>query len=341
MTSSSLRTYRSGWAGALAVVGLAALTACTGPSASEPEEPAESGEAADDAGAAAAEAGDLTVAVVTHGGDGDAFWSVAQNGAQQAGEDLGVEVTYGSDGDAAAQARLIDNAVAQGVSGIVVSMANPDALQSSVESAVAADIPVITINSGEAESAEFGALTHVGQSEEIAGEGAGERFAEEGATQLLCVVHEAGNIGLTQRCDGATSTFGDVTNLQVDLNNPTDVQARIRGALQADADIDGVLALNPQVATAAVSAADEAGSEAQVATFDLNADVIAGIEAGDILFAVDQQQYLQGYLPVVMLKLYIENANTVGGGEPVLTGPGFVDESNVGDVAEYAERGTR
>jgi simple sugar transport system substrate-binding protein len=340
MNSLSPRTYRSAWRAAVAVIGLAVVTSCTSPSAPEDEGSADSTEGGSDSGSAAA-SGDISIAVITHGGDGDAFWSVAQNGAEQAGEDLGVEVNYTSDGDAAAQARLIDNAVAQGVSGMVVSMANPDALQGSIEAAVEAGIPVITINSGEAESIEFGALAHVGQSEEVAGEGAGERFTEEGATKLLCVIHEAGNIGLTQRCEGAASSFGDVTELQVDLNNPTDVQARIRGALQADPEIDGVLALNPQVATAAVSAAGEAGSEAQVATFDLSADVIAGIEAGDILFAVDQQQYLQGYLPVVMIKLFIENANTIGGGLPVLTGPGFVDESNAADVAEYAERGTR
>lgn len=340
MISSSRRTYRPTWRVALAVVGLAVLTACTGPSGSGSEESGSTDGGSGGSGGSAG-SGDLSIAVITHGGDGDAFWSVAQNGAEQAGEDLGVEVTYTSDGDAAAQARLIDNAVAQGVSGLVVSMANPDALQGSIEAAVEAGIPVITINSGEAESVEFGALAHVGQSEEVAGEGAGERFADEGATKLLCVIHEAGNIGLTQRCDGAASSFGDVTTLQVDLNNPTDVQARIRGALQADPAIDGVLALNPQVATAAVSAADEAGSAAQVATFDLSADVIAGIQAGDILFAVDQQQYLQGYLPIVMIKLYIENANTIGGGLPVLTGPGFVDESNADDVAAYAERGTR
>jgi simple sugar transport system substrate-binding protein len=340
MNSLSPRTYRSAWRAAVAVIGLAVVTSCTSPSAPEDEGSADSTEGGSDSGSAAA-SGDISIAVITHGGDGDAFWSVAQNGAEQAGEDLGVEVNYTSDGDAAAQARLIDNAVAQGVSGMVVSMANPDALQGSIEAAVEAGIPVITINSGEAESIEFGALAHVGQSEEVAGEGAGERFTEEGATKLLCVIHEAGNIGLTQRCEGAASSFGDVTELQVDLNNPTDVQARIRGALQADPAIDGVLALNPQVATAAVSAAGEAGSEAQVATFDLSADVIAGIEAGDILFAVDQQQYLQGYLPVVMIKLFIENANTIGGGLPVLTGPGFVDESNAADVAEYAERGTR
>jgi simple sugar transport system substrate-binding protein len=186
----------------------------------------------------------LTFAVVTHGSAGDAFWSVVKNGAQAAGDKLGVKVDYRSDGDPGAQAKLIDNAIAQHVNGLVVSMANPDALRTSIHNAVAAGIPVVTINSGEDRSAEFGALTHVGQSEGVAGEEAGKRFKAAGRTKLLCVIHEAGNIGLNQRCDGAKRTFGDVTTVQVDINNSTDAQSRIRGELQADPQIDAVLALN-------------------------------------------------------------------------------------------------
>jgi simple sugar transport system substrate-binding protein len=319
----------------IASAGVLVLAACSGPAADN------SGSQNSGAAAPAQNAGQLKVAVITHGGSGDAFWSVVKNGGEQAGKDLGVSVTYSSDGDPGAQAKLIDNAVAQKVGGLVVSMANPDALQTSIENAVKAGIPVITINSGSAKSKEFGALAHVGQEESIAGEQAGAKLKAAGKSKLLCVIHEAGNIGLTQRCDGATKGFGTVTNLQVDLNNPTDVQSRIKGALQADSSIDAVLALNPQVAVLAVAAAKDAGSKAQVATFDLNADVATAIKSGDVLFAVDQQQYEQGYLPIVMLKLYVDNANTLGGGSPVLTGPGFVDKSNVDKVAEYAKRGTR
>jgi simple sugar transport system substrate-binding protein len=220
-------------------------------------------------------------------------------------------------------------------------MANPQALQTSIQNAVKAGIPVVTINSGEDSSAQFGAIAHVGQSEGLAGQGAGQRLKAAGKTKLLCVIHEAGNIGQNQRCDGAKQTFGNVTTLQVDISNPTDAQARIRGALQSDPSIDAVLALNSQVAARAVDAAKEASSKAQVATFDLNADVVAAIKAGTILFAVDQQQYEQGYLPIVFLKLYKENGNTIGGGHPVQTGPGFVDKTNIDTVAPYAERGTR
>lgn len=333
--ASGLGRLRRGLSVAAVVTAALVAAGCSGPSGSNSDSGASSGAAQPPA------AGSLKVAVVTHGSAGDAFWNVVKNGATDAGTQLGVEVAYAADGDPAGQAKLIDNAVAQKVGGIVVSMANPDALKTAIEAAVAAGIPVITINSGEARSAEFGALAHVGQSEGIAGQQAGQKLKAAGKTKLLCVIHEAGNIGLNQRCDGARETFGAVSNLQVDVNNPTDVEARIKGALQADTSIDAVLTLNPQIAANAVSAVKGAGSSAAVGTFDLNPDVVTAIKDGSVLFAIDQQQYEQGYLPVVMLKLYRDNANTVGGGQPVLTGPGFVDKSNVDTVAKYAERGTR
>src|SRR3954452_2775322 len=286
--------------------------------------------------------GDLSFSVITHGSAGDAFWDVVQNGAEAAGEDLGVDVDYQSDGDPQRQAQLIDAAVNQGVDGIVVSMANPDALQDSIEAAVDAGIPVVTINSGGERSAEFGAIGHVGQDETIAGQGAGRELAAAGAKNVLCVLHEAGNIGLEQRCSGASSGLGaEVTPLQVDINDLQGAQSAIASQLQSDPGIDAVLTLNSAVAAVAVSAAKDAGSKATIATFDLNQDVIKGIKNGSIAFAVDQQQYEQGYLPIVMLKLYVQNRNTVGAGQPVLTGPGIVDSSNVDQVAKLASAGTR
>ncbi len=285
---------------------------------------------------------DYTFAVVTHGGAGDAFWSVVKAGAEQAGKDEGVKVTYQSDGDAQKQSQLIDAAVAQKVSGLVVSMADPDALKASIQKAVAAGIPVVTINSGQSQSASFGALVHVGQDEGVAGEGAGTKLKEAGVTHLVCLVHEAANVGLEQRCAGAAKTLGGkVENLQVDGNNLQTAQATVKAKLQADKSIDGVLALNPGVAAVTTTAVKDAGSSAKVATFDLNADVVKDIEGGTILFAVDQQQYLQGYLPIVFLTLYKANLNTVGGGLPVLTGPGFVTKDNAAQVADLATKGTR
>ncbi|MBO3748544.1 sugar ABC transporter substrate-binding protein [Streptosporangiaceae bacterium NEAU-GS5] len=320
---------------ALVAVVLAAVAGCSN-STQQQQTPASS------QGGAAAAAPGAKFAVITHGGAGDAFWDVVKNGAEAAGKQYGVTVSYQSDGDPGKQSQLIDQAVSEKVDGIVVSMANPDALKESIGKAVAAHIPVITINSGADKSKEFGAITHVGQSEDVAGRGAGERLKAEGVTKLLCVIHEAGNVGLDQRCGGAAETLGGtVERLQVDVGNLADATSKIKAKLQSDTSINGVLTLNPAIAIAARDAIADAGSQVKLGTFDLSGDVVSAIEDGQILFAVDQQQYLQGWLPITFLYLYKKNLNTVGGGLPVNTGPGFVTKDNAAQVAKLASAGSR
>lgn len=306
----------------------------------------EGGKKAEDAaGAAAGAACDnptMTVAVVSHGKQGDSFWDVVKRGAEDAGKQLCVRITYQGQGDPNQQAQAIDNAVAQKVNGLVVSMANPDALKGSIQKAVSARIPVITINSGQSRFREFGALTHVGQAERTAGEGAGEQLAKAGVKNLVCVIHEAGNIGLEERCAGAAASLGgSAQNLQVDVSDLNAAASTIQSKLQADPSIDGVLTLNDGVGKSAITAVKGAGSAAKIATFDVNADVIKAVKDGSLLFAVDQQPYTQGYLPVTFLKLYADNANVIGGGQPVLTGPSFVTKDNADTIEQYAARGTR
>lgn len=294
-----------------------------------------------DAGPATESKG-FSYAVVTHSGPGDAFWDRVKSGAEQAGSDYGVDVTYNADPDPAKQSQLIDNAVAQGVDGIVVSMANPDGVKSSVEKAVAAGITVVTINSGIERFKEFGAMTHIGQSESIAGAAVGERLGDEGATKALCVIQEAGNVGLEERCAAAAGAFsGSMENLQVDGTNDAEVKATIKSKLQADPSIDAVLTLGGQYAIDAVGAVDESGSEAVVATFDLSEDVVSNIDEGKILFAIDQQPYVQGFLGVTALYLKDLNGNDTGGGQPVYSGPAFITQENAAEVAEFAKNGTR
>jgi len=285
---------------------------------------------------------DLHYAVVTHSGPGDAFWDRVKSGAERAGEDYGVTVDYSSDPDPAKQSQLIDAAVADNVDGIVVSMANPDGLQDSIEAAVAAGVPVVTINSGYESWKAFGAITHIGQSETVAGEAVGERLKEQGFSNTLCVIQEAGNIGLEERCGAVAKTAGGkVENLQVDGTDDNAVQATITSKLQADPSIDGVITLGGQYAIDAVAAVDQAGSDAKVGTFDLSEDVINEIKAGHILFAVDQQPYVQGYLGVTALYLKSINGNDVGGGQAINSGPAFVTADNADQVLTFAQNGTR
>jgi simple sugar transport system substrate-binding protein len=285
---------------------------------------------------------DLTIAVITHG-EGDTFWSVAKKGAEQAGKDMGVTVKYSeSQNDPQKQAQLIESAVTEKVDGIATSNPNTDALRDPIKKATDAGIPVITLNSGQGDFADLGAITHVGQDESVAGEAAGNRLAESASGKLLCVVHEQGNSGLEERCAGAKKGFGNAENVQVKgVNDIATSTTELQSKLQSDKDVTAVLTLNPDIAVAARDAVQGASSDAKLATFDLSGDVVKAIKAGEIEFAVDQQQYLQGYLPVVFLTLYNTNANTVGGGLPVLTGPGFVDKANAATVEDLATEGTR
>jgi simple sugar transport system substrate-binding protein len=285
----------------------------------------------------------LTFAMVTHSDEGS-FWSVVKKGAQQAAKDEGVKLVWSpSNNDPQKEAQLIDAAISQKVDGLAVSVPNADAIKGSLAKAKSAGIPIITLNSGADQFKELGAITHVGQTEKIAGEAAGEKLKAAGLKKVLCVVHEQNNIGLQERCAGVKQGFGGtVTNQQVKgTEDIATTQTEIKSKLQADTSYDGVIALNPDVAAAAKTAIKGASSNAKLATFDLSPALIKDIKSGNALFAVDQQQYLQGYLPIVFLKLFKQNANTVGGGLPVLTGPGFVDKSNAATVEKLAADGTR
>jgi len=275
----------------------------------------------------------------------DAFWGVVEKGAKDAAATYGITLKSGGSGDPVEQSQLIENYIADKVDGIIVSLANPDALKDAVKKAVAAGIPVITVNSGVDVYKELGALNHVGQTEFVAGQGAGLKFNDAGAKKVLVVIHEESNIGLEQRADGLADTFkGEMVRFNVATTGVRDVAgtvAAIQNKLIADKNIDGILTLNPVIAMAARDAIKAAGGSQKLATFDLSPDVLAALEADKMLFAIDQQQYLQGYLPVVFLYLYKTNLNTVGGGLPVLTGPGFVDKSNAAAVKDLAAKGTR
>ena len=292
-------------------------------------------------GSASVDAGDLRIDVVTHAAPGDSFWDVVKSGAEQAGDDLGVDLRYSNDPDPGAQSTLIDNAVADGTSGLVISMANPDGLEASIKAAVEAGVPVITINSGIDEWEGFGAITHVGQSETIAGEAAGEELNSTGAKKVICVIQEPGNVALEERCRAASETFtGDMSNLQADNTDLQGSQSTIESKLE-DQSIDGILTLGGDMSGAAVRAVEASGRDVPVGTFDLNADVAQNILDGNIVFGIDQQPYVQGYMGVTGVYLKLTNGNDIGGGQPVYSGPAIITQENAEAVLEYAQNGTR
>ena len=299
----------------------------------------------DSSGASAGKASTprMTVALVTHQAPGDTFWDIVRKGAQAAAAKDNIKLVYSADPNAGNQSNLVQNAIDQKVDGIAVTLAKPDALKDVIAKAKSANIPVVGLNSGLSDWKKLGLLEFFGQDETVAGEALGKRLNSEGAKKAVCVIQEQGNIGLTQRCAGVKKTFTGTTEvLNVNGTDMPSVKSTITAKLTQDKAIDYVVTLGAPFAMTAVQSLADAGSKAKVATFDLNSTLTGAIKKGTVQFAVDQQPYLQGYLAVDSLWLYKNNGNYSGGGEqPVLTGPAFVDKTNVDAVAKYAANGTR
>jgi simple sugar transport system substrate-binding protein len=290
---------------------------------------------------------DVKIAVVTHGQASDTFWSVVKNGVDRAAKDMGATVTYNAPQtfDMVSMSRLIDAEVAKKPDGLVISVPDPDALSKSIKAAVDAGIPVISINSGADAAKKLGILLHIGQTEYEAGVGGGERMATTGVKNALCINHEVGNSGLDLRCkgfiDALTKAGASGKVLAVNAADPTDTQTKITAAT-ADGSVDGILTLGPPGSRPAIVGLKQSGKlgKIKLATFDLSPDVLTSIRDGDLEFAIDQQQYLQGYLPIVLLtqhKLY----GVMPAGGIIPTGPGFVTKENAARVIDLSKQGIR
>ena len=286
--------------------------------------------------------------VITHGQASDPFWSVIKRGVDQGAKDMGVQAIYEAPPafDVVAQSHLIDSAVAAHPDGLVVSIPDPNALGPSIKAAVAAGIPVISINAGAEVAKSLGILVHVGQTEELAGFAGGQKMGAAGAKHALCVNQQVGVATLEQRCKGFSDAMkqvgATVKEIGVNGNNPTQTQQTIEAAIQHDPTIDGVMMLGPQGSLPAIKALQDLNKTGQIklATFDLTPDVLQAIKNGQMLFAIDQQPYLQGYLPIVLLTLYRTNLNTVAN-DVLMTGPSFVTSANVDKVIQLTAKGTR
>jgi simple sugar transport system substrate-binding protein len=293
----------------------------------------------------AAAASTFKVAVVTHGDTGQ-FWSVFKKGVDQAAKDLksrGVSVTQVyANNDVAKQVNGLNAAIAAGAKVIATSVPDASALKDPLTKASKKGVEIITVNSG------LGAfdslptyMVHIGQTEDIAGQGAGKQFKKAGTKKLLLVIHEASNVGLTQRATGVKKILGgSAVKVLTIPNAKSDIpgtKAKVKAAFNADKSLDSFLGLDPDVT---IPCLDSIPKGTKAGTFDVGG-AIKEIQKGRMLFAIDQQQYLQGYLPVVFGMLYVTNLNTVGNGAPVLTGPGIINKANASRVAALAASGTR
>jgi simple sugar transport system substrate-binding protein len=279
---------------------------------------------------------------VSHAPDSDSWWNVIKNALKNAEHDEGVKVEYRNPptGDIADMARIIQQATASNPNGIVTTIADFDVLQSAIQGAVAKGIPVITVNSGTAEqSKELGALMHIGQPEYDAGKGAGERAKKAGVTHFLCVNHYITNPASVQRCQGYADGLGvKLGDQMIDSGiDPTGIYNKVKAFLASHPDTDGIITLGPNSADPTIKYLRDTGSRSKfksVISFDLDGDISKAIKDGTMDAAIDQQPYLQGYLPIVFLTQYVRYG--VMPANNVNTGPGFVTKKNIELVEKLA-----
>jgi len=279
--------------------------------------------------------------LVSHAPDSDSWWNTIKNGLALAGEQMNVEVEYRNPptGDLADMARIIEQAAASGPDGIITTLADPDVLSGPIRAAVDAGIDVVIINSGTPDQArEIGALMYVGQPEYDAGFAAGQRAAGDGIESFLCVNHYISSPSSTERCQGFADGLGvDLGNQMIDSGqDPSEVQNRVMAYLNANPDTDAVLTLGPNSADPTILALEEMGLAGDIyfGTFDLGDNIVQGLRDGVIQWGIDQQPFLQAYMPVIVLSNY--HRYGVLPGNNINSGPGFVTKDALEMVEKFA-----
>jgi simple sugar transport system substrate-binding protein len=319
---------------AAAAAAVLTFAACSGGGAPETEQQEAGGNTGGDASG-------YKIQMITHETPGDSFWDKIRAGAEQAAKNHGVELTYANDPQADKQAQLIQTAVDAKVDGIATTLVTPDALAGSVKAATDAGIPLVGFNSGIDQYADLGALMYFGSDENLAGETAGNRIAEAGGKKPLCVIQAAGSVALEARCAGVKKAVPATENIQVNGADDAAVVSALQAKLSQDKSIDYIVTLGAPIALDALQAMEQSSSSAKLITFDLNADAAQAIKDGKIVFSIDQQPYVQGYMAVTSLYLNLKNGNDIGGGKATLTGPSFVDSTNIDKILPFAENNTR
>jgi simple sugar transport system substrate-binding protein len=315
----------------------AALAACSSQGGAQSQ-----GGSAPAAGGGDTSGSNLTFQMITHEQAGDTFWDKIRAGAQDAAKAHGITLQYANNEQGPEQATLVQNAIDAKVSGIAVTLSNADAVIPVAKKASDAGIPVVVFNQGIDDYTKVGAKMYFGSDELLAGQTVGQRLTQaDPGGKTLCIIQQQGSVALETRCQGVKQGYANTENLQVNGADLPSVQQTIQSKLAEDKSITNIVALGAPIALAALQAEQSAGNTAKIATFDLNQDVAQAIQDDKILFSVDQQPYVQGYMSVLMLWMYITNGNDIGGGKPTLTGPSIVDKTNIGQILPYTKNNRR
>ena len=274
---------------------------------------------------------------VVHGADNDSWWNTIKNAYREGAKDTGANVEYKNapTADPTEMVPLLEAAIAKNPDGLVVTIPDADVLGAVIRKAVRKGIPVISINTGSDSSAKLGVLMHIGQPEYFAGQKAGERAKAEGAGgSFVCVNHEIVNTALSDRCRGFAEGLGVADNQLDTGNDPSEVASKVEAYLRKNSGTTTILATGPSGTEPVIKVLKKLRKKVYLATFDLSQGISKGIEDGTVQFAIDQQPYLQGYLPIIVLDKLVKYG--VLPGNSINSGPGFITKANIAQVKKLA-----
>ncbi|MCW1300600.1 MAG: sugar ABC transporter substrate-binding protein [Candidatus Parvarchaeota archaeon] len=286
---------------------------------------------------------------VSHGGPSDPFWVTVIKGVNEAASQFGVKVTYLAPTVYSLNTFLndLDNAISAKPDGLIVTMIDATAETAPLDRAIAEGIPVIAVNVPDPRPAPKAVpyLLYIGDSEYLAGQTAA-RYALSQFKIVRAVVasHEITNEGLLMRTAGIEDILGQYHIPCAVLNittNPITAESVLEAYLKSHPDTNMIFTLGPLGTSPAVQVVKNMGLEnkVKIGGFDLTDQLLNWVKDGTILYTIDQQQYLQGYLSVEFMYFYLKHDLIPVGS--VLTGPFVITKANVDKVEQSVKDGFR
>ena len=228
-------------------------------------------------------------------GAGNPFWAAVEAGAKAKGEELGVEVIVvapPAESDVQAQITQIEDLIAQGVEGIALAPTDPNALAPVVDSAIAAGIPVVFVDTRGINEG----VTFIGTNNEVGAALAAEYMCEnlpEGAEVAILqglISQSTGQARAEGSKQGLTDCGLNVVAEQTAEWDRSKAISVTENILAGNPNIQGIFGSNDNMALGAVQALKSAAKldDVMVVGFDANPDAANSILAGEMTASVAQ-----------------------------------------------------
>lgn len=290
-----------------------------------------------------------TFYMVSHGGPATPFWEVVIRGMNDAARLLGVKAVYlGPEKFSIKEVvDMLEGTIARKPHGIAVTITAVEPLDRPLRRAIDLGIPVIAMNVKDPRPPEQAIpyLCYVGTDQYLTGVVAARRLLKEFTPKKAVVgIQEVGHIGLEARAKGFMDIVGgkgipvERLDITTDIAKGTEIY---RSYLVRHPDTDAIFTVTRAGAESAVKVVEEQklAGKVKLVNTDLSPTIIEAIKKGIMVATAEQQQYLQGYLPILFLYTYNRYGLCPTG--DVLTGPFIVDKTNVAVVEKTVAEKTR